>query len=116
MPPSGPGSCDVSRRKKRWRFSNIVGQTPCSHGPVAPDNTKMPTTGQIILLYVAIALFAAGGIVSVVRGRRDGAGLRATARACIIAGLAASVGVLVWHAASRGQWVPLGDNFDALIW
>src|SRR5688500_1413962 len=76
----------------------------------------MPTTGQIILLYVAIALFAAGGIVSVVRGRRDGAGLRAAARACIVAGIVASIGVLVWHAVLRGQWVPLGDNFDALIW
>jgi len=76
----------------------------------------MPTTGQILLLLIAAALFAAGGIVSVVRGRRDGAGLRGAARACIAAGIAASVGVLVWHAASRGQWVPLGDNFDALIW
>ena len=76
----------------------------------------MPTTGQILLLLVAIALFVAGGIVSMLRGRRDGPGLRAATRACIIGGIVASVGVLVWHAASRGHWIPLGDNFDALIW
>src|SRR5439155_25794376 len=27
-----------------------------------------------------------------------------------------AIGVLVWHSATRGHWVPIGDNFDALIW
>jgi ABC-type uncharacterized transport system permease subunit len=26
------------------------------------------------------------------------------------------VALLIWHAASRGEWLPIGDNFDALIW
>jgi ABC-type uncharacterized transport system permease subunit len=77
----------------------------------------MPTTGQILLLLVAITLFAVGWIVSMLRGRRDGPGVRSATRMFIIGGIVASVGVLVWHAAAgRGQWIPLGDNFDALIW
>ena len=32
------------------------------------------------------------------------------------AGLVAGLGVLVWHSASRGNWLPLSDNFDTLVW
>jgi ABC-type uncharacterized transport system permease subunit len=76
----------------------------------------MPTTGQLALLIAATALFVAGGAVSLARLRSDSGRLRSIARGCWLAGIAALVGVLVWHASSRGQWVPLGDNFDALVW
>jgi ABC-type uncharacterized transport system permease subunit len=76
----------------------------------------MPTTGHLALLIVATALFAAGGVASLARLRSDAPGLRRTARGCLLAGIAASIGVLAWHASSTGRWVPLGDNFDALVW
>ena len=77
----------------------------------------MPTTGQLALLILATALFVVGGVLSLVRRRSDAApGLPRAARGCLIAGIAACVTLLVWHAGSRGQWVPLGDNFDALVW
>src|SRR5215218_4310407 len=77
----------------------------------------MPTLGQLSLLVVAIALFAIGGVTSVLRAwREQSANLRIAARACLVGGIVASVAVLVWHAASRHHWLPIGDNFDALIW
>lgn len=93
-----------------------------------------PTAGQIGLLLAAIALFAAGVLLSlwrlwseraptdalpagpaptaVARGER----LRVAAKACTYGGIATALGVLVWHSVSRGNWLPLTDNFDALIW
>jgi ABC-type uncharacterized transport system permease subunit len=91
----------------------------------------MPTTAQLLLLVVAVALFAAGGALSLARlwgaGAADTAssggaadkerrGLRIASRSCLGLGIVACIGLLVWHSASRGQWVPVGDNFDALIW
>ena len=77
----------------------------------------MPTTGQLALLIVAVALFAIGGVASVLRAsRRDSKGLKSLAMGSLIAGIVAAIGVIAWHARSRGQWYPLGDNFDALVW
>lgn len=82
----------------------------------------MPTTGQLILLFAAIVCFAVGGATSFARAR-SGAGAgpdkrapRLLARALLVCGIACCGGVIVWHAISRGQWVPVGDNFDALLW
>src|SRR5687768_15036190 len=77
----------------------------------------MPTTGQLALLVIAIAFFVVGGAISLARVRRpDVPKLRILAKACLYFGLLASIGVLVWHSLDRGQWLPLGDNFDAMIW
>jgi ABC-type uncharacterized transport system permease subunit len=77
----------------------------------------MPTTGQLALLIVAVALFAMGGVASALRARRrESAGLKSLATSSLVAGIVASIGVIVWHAQSRGNWYPLGDNFDALVW
>lgn len=81
----------------------------------SPASSSTPTAGQLALLVVCIALFAAGGVASMLRLWRDRPGLRIAARLCMSAGLSAAVAVLVWHSAGRGSWVPLSDNFDALI-
>jgi ABC-type uncharacterized transport system permease subunit len=76
----------------------------------------MPTTGQLSLLIVTIALFAAGGVFSALRIWWDSRMPRILSRILLGLGIVTSLGVLVWHSASRGQWIPVGDNFDALIW
>ena len=76
----------------------------------------MPTTGQVILLCFAIALFVAGGVVSLTRLRRDRESFRIAAKACLWSGVTVGVAVLVWHYRTRKSWLPLDDNFDALVW
>ena len=76
----------------------------------------MPTTGQLALLAVAILLFAVGGALSLLRLWWDRRSFRVASRCCLGLGITASIGVIVWHAAHRGQWVPVGDNFDVLVW
>jgi ABC-type uncharacterized transport system permease subunit len=76
-----------------------------------------PSTGQIALLVIAIALFAIGGILSLMRLRRPpGETLRIASKACLYLGATISLCVLIWHAVKRDNWLPLGDNFDALVW
>ena len=78
----------------------------------------MPTTGQLILLGFVIALFIAGGALSFVRVRLERRGLRITSRICLGAGIVAAGALLVWHGFSRPtrSWIPIGDNFDTLVW
>src|SRR5436309_1897273 len=76
----------------------------------------MPTTGQLALLCCSILLFAAGAVLAFSGVRSDRPRLRAMASACTAAGLLIGMAVLVWHSISRGRWLPLEDNFDALIW
>jgi ABC-type uncharacterized transport system permease subunit len=75
-----------------------------------------PTAGQLALLLVSVALFAAGWALSLARRWRDREGLRVAAKACMYGGLVAGLGVLVWHSAGRHNWLPLADNFDTLVW
>ena len=75
-----------------------------------------PSTGQIALLIVSIALFAIGIGVSLSRIWWDRDALRVGAKACAYGGVLAGMGVLVWHSVDRRSWWPLEDNFDALIW
>src|SRR5258705_7695462 len=78
---------------------------------------RMPTTGQLALLILAIAFFIVGGGVSLARlWLTQAPQLRISAKACLYFGLCAAVGVLIWHSIDRGDWLPIGDNFDALIW
>lgn len=81
----------------------------------------MPTTPQIALLLLAVAFFAVGGVLSYARlwapaGAAPSNPLRVAAKACRYWGVVAAVAVLLWHSLTRGHWVPIGDNFDALIW
>jgi len=75
-----------------------------------------PTSAQLVLLALSVAVFVAGGLASLWRIRGERPGLRAAARVCLYLGTALSLAVIVWHSAARGQWLPLTDNFDALIW
>ena len=75
-----------------------------------------PTPRQLALLFAAVALFVAGGGLSVARLWWPTRALRVAAKSCLYWGLAAAAAVLAWHSAARGHWVPVGDNFDALIW
>lgn len=75
-----------------------------------------PTVGQLVLLAVSIALFAAGIGASLARIRWERESLRVAAKACAYGGVLLGLGVLVWHSVGRRSWFPLEDNFDALIW
>jgi ABC-type uncharacterized transport system permease subunit len=75
-----------------------------------------PTLGQLALLIVAVALFAAGLGLSLARIRWERNSLRVAAKACWYAGVLVGLGVLVWHSLRRGSWMPLEDNFDTLVW
>ncbi len=77
---------------------------------------EVPTIGQLLLLVLATLAFAVGGLASVARTRFDRNGLRIAGKASMYIGIALLAGVLVWHSISRGSWIPLEDNFDALIW
>jgi ABC-type uncharacterized transport system permease subunit len=78
----------------------------------------MPTTGQILLLILAILLFSTGGLLSLARTWWDRETLRIAAKACLWCGVAVSLGVLLWHMLTRpgGSWIPLEDNFEAFVW
>ena len=76
----------------------------------------MPNSGQLGLLVAAIAVFAAGGVISLWRLRADRNPPRIAAKACLYGGVLLCGGVLAWHSIDRGSWIPLGDNFDSLIW
>ncbi|MEZ0268127.1 MAG: cytochrome c biogenesis protein CcsA [Phycisphaerae bacterium] len=77
----------------------------------------MVTTGQIVVLVLAAVLLAAGWGLSLARVWRDGESLRLGAKALSWLGVICAAGVLVWHILSRpgNNWVPLEDNFEALV-
>jgi ABC-type uncharacterized transport system permease subunit len=75
-----------------------------------------PTAGQIALLVASVALFAGGWGLSLARLWADRETLRVAAKACMYGGLVTGLGVLLWHSATRGNWLPLSDNFDTLVW
>ena len=68
------------------------------------------------LLFICIALFATGSVLSLLRIRRENESLRIAAKACSWSAITAGVALIAWHASARSQWLPLDDNFEALIW
>ena len=82
-----------------------------------PPSADAPNLAQLIVLIGSIALFVIGGIISFSRIRRPGnEKLRIAAKACFWSGVTLAVAVLIWHSAKRRSWLPLDDNFEALIW
>jgi ABC-type uncharacterized transport system permease subunit len=79
-----------------------------------------PAWGQMAVLYASIGLFVVGGVLSLLRLRAatpaEGERFRILAKASAYLGACAALAVLIWHSAQRGSWLPLEDNFDALVW
>jgi ABC-type transport system involved in cytochrome c biogenesis permease subunit len=84
------------------------------------ERPPAPPAGQLVVLCTAIALFVIGGLLSLLRLRAsspaDVERFRIAAKACAYLGACAALAVLIWHSAQRGSWLPLEDNFDALVW
>src|SRR5947199_10871826 len=76
----------------------------------------MPSIGQLSVLIFSALLFSFGAGVSLTRLWRERPGKRLAAKVCAYFGLLLALAVVLWHSAERGQWIPLGDNFDTLIW
>jgi len=76
----------------------------------------MPTYPQIATLILSAILFSIGAVMSLTRIWHDWRGKRLAAKVCVYVGLVIALLVLAWHSNTRGDWVPLGDNFDTLIW
>jgi len=76
----------------------------------------VPNAAQLALLLTAMAIFAAGEVLSLARLKWDRNGLRLAAKACLYCGVLVGTGVIAWHSIDRGSWLPMEDNFDTLIW
>jgi ABC-type transport system involved in cytochrome c biogenesis permease subunit len=83
---------------------------------IAVASVAVPSGSQLALLGLVAAMFLASGLLSIFRSRRDRQSLRISAKACGWSGVAAGIVLLIWHASQRGSFVPLDDNFEALIW
>ena len=80
------------------------------------NQNDVPTTGQLLLLGVSIGCFAVGGALSLSRLWSDSESRRLAGKSIVYWGIVAAAAVLVWHSITRANWLPLDDNFDALIW
>jgi ABC-type transport system involved in cytochrome c biogenesis permease subunit len=70
-----------------------------------------PSFGQLALVFASTLLFIVSVGLSVTRKDRRGLSM-----GMAMIGVALAVSVIVWHAAVRKSWLPLEDNFDALLW
>lgn len=77
-----------------------------------PDlsNVAAPNTAQLVLTYLAVGLHVVGVGVSFT-GLRE----RAITLVCNVLGIVLALTALVWHAATRGSWVPLEHNFESMV-
>jgi len=70
-----------------------------------------PTFIQLSLVIAAALAFAAGSGISAARLGRP-----AVSVSMSVAGLLLCLAALASHSISRNDWLPLRDNFDALVW
>jgi ABC-type uncharacterized transport system permease subunit len=70
-----------------------------------PEN--IPNAGQITLIGLSAVLLVLSAITAMLR--KKGPWLAIAAAALALTGI-------IWHAAARGSWMPLEDNFEALAW
>jgi ABC-type uncharacterized transport system permease subunit len=75
-----------------------------------------PTDGQIGLLLHGIMMFAIAAGISLSRLRWEQTWSRSAAMICTWSGTALSLSVVLWRALDSHAWLPLEDNFDALLW
>lgn len=70
-----------------------------------------PTLGQVILTIMSAGCFLISVWISMF-----GVLSRGHVGLLSVAGTVLSLIALIWHAVQRGSWVPLDDNFDAILW
>lgn len=73
------------------------------------------TVGQNALVIASAALFAAAAGISLARIRWESNLPRLLSKALAYIGIVVGFAVLLWHSGNRGNWMPLGDNFDTLV-
>jgi ABC-type transport system involved in cytochrome c biogenesis permease subunit len=78
--------------------------------------SEVPTNGQIRLLVAAAGLFVVAGALSLSRLWGETESRRIAAKICFYAGMVLAAVVLSWHSFMRRRWMPLENNFDALLW
>jgi len=64
---------------------------------------------------VSIAFFVIGGAISLARLRYERPWSRLAAKVCMYSGATIALAVLIWHSAAGRSWLPLDDNFSALV-
>ncbi len=80
------------------------------------ENMAQVTSGQLHLLFLSIVLFTVASGLAFARLRVGQDRFTLAIRVTLSMGLLVGLLTLIWHSASRGRWVPIEDNFDALIW
>lgn len=75
-----------------------------------------PTIGQLLILFLAGGCFAGGVGASLSRLWTGDDRHRLAGKVLYYFGLVLGLVVLAWHAVTRQEWMPLGDNFDTLVW
>jgi ABC-type uncharacterized transport system permease subunit len=71
---------------------------------------------QLSLLIVAILLFAIHEAASIAGSFGPTPAKRVLSRGAFWSGVTALILLIVWHSVASGRWLPLGDNFTALVW
>lgn len=74
-----------------------------------------PNAGQFALLWGAVGLLVVGGAISLARIWKPDNALRLTAKSMAYFAICLSLAALVWHGWDRRSWLPVEDNFEALI-
>jgi ABC-type transport system involved in cytochrome c biogenesis permease subunit len=74
-----------------------------------------PNAGQFALLWGAVGLLALGGGTSLARVWKPGNALRLAAKSMAYFAICLALAALVWHGWTRGSWLPVEDNFEALV-
>ncbi len=74
-----------------------------------------PNAGQFTLLWGAVGLLVAGGGMSLARLWKPGNSLRLAAKSMVYLAIALALAALAWHGWDRRSWLPVEDNFEALV-
>lgn len=74
-----------------------------------------PNAGQFALLWGAVALLLIGGGISLARLWKPNNTLRLTAKSMAYFAICLALSALIWHAWNRRSWLPVEDNFEALL-
>ncbi|MGD0461387.1 MAG: cytochrome c biogenesis protein CcsA [Tepidisphaeraceae bacterium] len=74
-----------------------------------------PNAGQFALLWGAVGLLVSGGGMSLAQLWKPGNALRLAAKPMAYFAICLAMAALVWHGWNRRSWLPVEDNFEALV-